>query len=73
MDSDLVRSLFRQYRIRYVVMHKRDPRGQGIFWIGETELTAMDAYLRDVVGLTPIYSDFSLTVYRNPEVRQEDA
>ncbi len=73
MNPDLVRSLFREHEIKYVVLHKLDPRGQGIWWIGESELTAMDAYLRDVVGLTPIYSDSTLTVYRNPEVGQEGA
>jgi hypothetical protein len=70
-DPELVRSLFRQYQIRYVVLHKLDPRGQAIFFIGESELTAMDEYLRGTVGLTPIYEDSTMMVYRNPEVGQD--
>ena len=50
------------------MLHKLDPRGQAIFWIGDFELTAMDAYLRDIVGMIPIYTDSAMTVYRNPEV-----
>jgi hypothetical protein len=72
-DPDLVQALFRDYRIRYVVLHKLDPHGQRLFYIGESELTAMDAYLRDVVGLIPIYEDSTLTVYRNQQVGQEGA
>jgi hypothetical protein len=69
-NSDLVRSLFREHKIRYVVLHKLDPRGQAIFWIGDFELTAMDEYLRSTVGMIPIYTDSAMTVYRNPEVGQ---
>jgi hypothetical protein len=72
MNSDLVRAVFRENRIRYVVLHRLDPRGQPIFFIGEAELTAMDEYLRDVVGLTAIYEDPSLTVYLNQDVGRED-
>ena len=71
-DPALVRSFFRQYRIRYVVLHKLDPRGQGLFYIGESELTALDSYIREIVGMTSIYSDPILTVYRNLDVRPED-
>ncbi len=72
-DPDLMRSQFRDYQIKYVVLHKLDPYGQGLFYIGESELTAMDEYLRDVLGLIPIYADSTFTVYRNQEVGQEDA
>ena len=68
-----MRSQFRDYQIKYVVLHKLDPYGQGLFYIGESELTAMDEYLRDVLGLIPIYADSTFTVYRNQEVGQEDA
>jgi hypothetical protein len=67
-DSELVRSVFREHKIGYVVLHKQDPFGRGLFFFGESEITAMDSYLREVVGLRPVYSDSKLTVYRNRDV-----
>jgi hypothetical protein len=71
LDRERVRSVFREHQIKYVVLHKLDPRGQGISFIGEAELTKMDSYLREVAGLTPVYSDKTLTVYRNPKIGRE--
>lgn len=68
LDGDLVRQVFKKYEIKYVVLHRLGPDGQGLYFIGEKEIETMDAYLRDVVGLTPIYDNPSLTVYRNEEV-----
>lgn len=64
-----VRSVFHDNRIRYVIVHKLDPRGFPMGWVGEREITGMDSYLRSVAGMTQIYSDNSLAVYRNPSVQ----
>ncbi len=68
LNPDVVRSFFRQHRIKYVILHKLTPYGEGLAYVGEAELTLMDGYLRDVVGATPIYSDPILTVYRNQDL-----
>jgi len=67
MNPDLVRGVFRQYRIRYVVIDKLDPRGLPLDRGADT-LRTLDIYLTNVVGLTPFYEDPSFTVYRNPQV-----
>ncbi len=68
LDRDLVRQVFRQYEVKYVVLHRLGPDGQGLYFIGEKETRTMDAYLRDVLGLALIYDDPILTVYRNQDV-----
>jgi hypothetical protein len=68
LDRQKVRAFFLENKIKYVVLHKRDPRGQGISFIGEAELTKMDSYLRDVVRMTEVYKDEIVTVYLNPAV-----
>ena len=72
MNPDETRQVFRQYKIKYVVLHRRDPNGAGI-GVPEENLQAVDAYLLDVMGLTPVFSDSVLTVYRNQEIEPQAA
>jgi hypothetical protein len=58
MNPDLVRELFRRYRIKYVVQEHGG-------YLGFEEHAA---YLTDVVGLSRVFSDSSLIVYRNHEI-----
>jgi hypothetical protein len=58
MNPDLVRQIFRQYRIKYVV---QKPGG----YLGFEEHSS---YLTDVLGLRPIFTDPTLIVYRNQEI-----
>lgn len=67
-NPDLVRSLFRQLRIKYAILHRTDPFGHNLAFVGDEQINLMDAYLRDVAGMMPVYSDSEMTVYRNPEV-----
>jgi hypothetical protein len=67
-DSARVRSIFREQRIKYAVLHKQTPHGTGLFYFGEAEIAAMDEYLRDTVGMDKIYSDTMVTVYRSGSV-----
>ena len=57
MNPQIVRDLFRQYRIKYVLLRT-----------GNYGFAKHSEYLTEVVGLTPIYSDSSLIVYRNQEI-----
>jgi len=66
-NPELVGQVFRQYRIKYVVLHKLDILGRP-FPITKDALHAADQYLRGVAGLTPMYDDASFTVYRNLEI-----
>jgi hypothetical protein len=67
LNVDEARKVFRKYEVKYVVLHRGDPYGGGI-GVPVENLQAMDAYLLDVMGLTPVFSDSVLTVYRNPEI-----
>jgi Ca2+/Na+ antiporter len=67
LDPEIVQAVFRRLRIKYVVLHKLGPHGQTIDT--PATLDVLDAYLRGVVDLTPIFSDSSLAVYRNGEVQ----
>jgi hypothetical protein len=64
MNPDEALEVFRRYKTKYVVLHRRDPNGWGI-GIPEENLQAMDDYLRDLLGLQPVFSDSTLSVYRN--------
>lgn len=68
LNPERARQFFRQYRVKYVFLHSVEPGGTGIAFIGEREIRKLDSYLRAVLGLTPIYEDPGLTVYRNPGV-----
>lgn len=68
LDPQVVRRVFREYRIRYVVLHRLGPDGYGLSFIGERELKPLEAYIQDVIGLKPVYSDAILTIYWNPQV-----
>ena len=68
LNPELVRQVFRQYRIKYVVLHKLDILGRP-FPISVDTLNAADQYLRGVAGLTPTYDDASFTIYRNQEMK----
>lgn len=65
---DLVRSVLRKHRIKYVAVHALTPHGRQVPYTTAAEIEGMDTYLRDVVGLVPIFNDSSLTVYRNPQI-----
>ena len=66
LDRTTVRSVFKKYQIKYVVLHRIGPHGQPIDQPGP--LDKMDEYVRNVVGLTLVESSPELTVYRNEEV-----
>ncbi|TET18119.1 MAG: hypothetical protein E3J81_00750 [Dehalococcoidia bacterium] len=68
VDPRVVRSVFQRYRIKYVIMHRLTPHGWLLSGISEQTLMANDSYLRDVVGLTPVYTNPTLTIYRNPQI-----
>lgn len=68
LDPERARQFLRQYRVKYVFLHRLQPDGQGLDFVGDREIRKMDAYLRNVLGLTPIYEDSSLTAYGNPDV-----
>jgi len=67
LNPEVVKDVFRRLRIKYVVLHKLGPHGQALD-TPET-LNLLDAYLREVVGVTPIASDPSMTVFRKQEVQ----
>jgi len=71
LNRERVRSFFLEQRIKYVILHKLDPRGQFIGFIGEAEITKMDIYLRNTVRLEVVHSDVSMTVYENPDMRPQ--
>jgi hypothetical protein len=49
-------------------LHALTPHGYPVPYTTAAEVEGMDTYLRDVVGLVPIFNDSSLTVYRNPQI-----
>jgi hypothetical protein len=67
LDAQKVRALFVEQDIRYVVVHRLGPDGYPISFVGDREVQIMDSYVRDVIGMEPVYSDASLTVYRYAE------
>ena len=60
-----VSSVFRNFGVKYVLLHKRGPNGEGLLFIGDAELAIYDAYLRGLLNFEPIYSDNIIAVYRN--------
>jgi len=60
----LVRQVFAANEIKYVIVHKVQPDGGGLFYIGEGEITAMSNYARDVIGMDQVYDDATLTIFR---------
>ena len=66
LDEDAVRAVFKQYRIRYVVVHNLTPQEWQLPIYGN-QLQLWDQYLHDVVGLEKIYEDRVLALYTNPE------
>jgi hypothetical protein len=63
-NTALVRQVFAANKIKYVIVHKLQPDGGGLFYIGELEITAMSNYTRDVIGMDQVYDDETLTVFR---------
>jgi hypothetical protein len=66
-NLEAVRGVFRENRIRYVIVHRLGPDGLPLYFVGDAEVQAMDRYLRDVVGMEQIYTDPTLSVYRARE------
>lgn len=66
LDPAAVERVFSQYRIKYVILHRTGPHGQGLDTV--ERLDEMDRYIRDVAGLTVYESDESMTVYLNPDI-----
>jgi hypothetical protein len=64
LDAALVRRTFEDNGIKYVIVHKLQPDGAGLFYIGEGEVTAMSNYARDVVGMEQIYDDQVIRIFR---------
>ncbi len=67
-NPELVRNVFRKYRIKYVTLHRLDIMGRSIP-ITEDTLKATDSYLRNVAGLTLVHSEPSFDMYLNPEIQ----
>lgn len=63
LDRKAVAKVFKDNRIKYVVVHRLGPAGNAIGYVGERELQIMDSYLRDVVGFEPNYMGTDLTIY----------
>ncbi|HKN37341.1 MAG TPA: hypothetical protein VJX16_29205 [Terriglobales bacterium] len=60
-----VSAVLRNFGVKYVLLHKRGPNGQGLLFIGDAELAIYDAYLRGMLNFEPVYSDDILAVYKN--------
>jgi hypothetical protein len=56
-NPDVVRQLFREYKIKYVVLRR-----------GSSASETYDEYLRTTVGLTPVFTDATMPVYQNPGI-----
>ncbi len=52
---------------KYVVVHGVTPDGARTL-LGPDRMADMGTYLRNVAGLTPVYTDDIFTVYRNEEI-----
>lgn len=63
-NTALVRQVFAANSIKYVIVHKVQPDGGGLFYIGEPEIAAMSNYTRGVIGMDQVYDDATLTVFR---------
>ncbi|HVP05311.1 MAG TPA: hypothetical protein VMT90_06525 [Dehalococcoidia bacterium] len=63
-DKQAVQQVLRDNHIKYVIVHKLQPDGGGLFYIGEPEITAMTNYTRDVLGMEQVYDDYTLTIFR---------
>ena len=67
-NLELVRAVLRQYKIKYIVVHRLDPYGFPLPNSPES-LQLVDDYLRNFLSLTLVTEDSSLTVYRNKDVQ----
>ena len=67
LNSEEVRRVFGQLRIKYVVLHRFTPKGVQI--ISEGIFDQYDLYLRTVAGLEQIFADDILIVYRNSDIQ----
>jgi hypothetical protein len=67
LDQEKVRQVFDNNKIRYVIVHRLDPQGAGISYVGEQEVAKMIAYLRDVVGMEQFYEDSNIMIFRDLE------
>ncbi len=70
MDPILVREVFQRYRIKYVIIDKIDPHGPANPIPGRdpNQLQTIEAYLREVAGLTLFTEEPNFTIYRNPTI-----
>jgi hypothetical protein len=66
-DRRKVRETFEANNIKYVIVHKTDPAGGLISYVGQREIDIMDSYLRDIAGLEPFHSDSQMSIYRMRE------
>jgi len=66
-NREMVRQTFLTNRIKYVIVHKIDPGGGLISYVGQREIDIMDNYLRDIAGLESFYTDPQMNIYRMPE------
>ena len=73
LDQADVRAVFNKYRIKYVILHRTSPyNGEppNVYLLDTPErLDQMDRYIRDVIGLTVVESDASMSIYRNEDVQ----
>jgi hypothetical protein len=66
-DPQKVRETFEANNIKYVIVHKIDPGGGLISYVGQREIEIMDNYLRDIAGMEPFHSEPEMDIYRAPE------
>jgi hypothetical protein len=67
-DPVAVRRSFREYKIKYVIVHRTVPDGSYIFESDDV-LARIRTYLLETTGLTLVYEDPDLAVYRNPTIK----
>jgi len=67
VDPKAIRPKFIEYRIKYVIIHKLYPEGDGVPFSAET-MQKFDTYLRDVAGLELALDDAEQSIYKNPEI-----
>jgi len=69
-DPNLVRSVLRDYRVKYVLLLRFTPDGHNVY-ATEAPWLAVQAYLRDVAGLRLVDEDADLMMYLNPDMQDQ--
>ncbi len=69
LDASGVRALLTELGIKYVVFNTRDFEGAPTMLADPNIGPALQRYIEDVLGLTPLERTDSCTLYRNPGIR----